>query len=171
MGEQILQREASLGKMKVVSLRYFNVAGAGSPLLADNSVSNLIPMVFERLKKGMQPQIFGTDYDTPDGTCIRDFIHVVDLASAHLAALNFLETSTNDYSIFNVGTGIGYSVKEVIEVIRQVTKVNSEAEILPRREGDPARVVADISLARRELNWDSKLSLEDMVRSSWDAIM
>lgn len=169
MGEQILNRESSLGAIKVANLRYFNVAGAGSQALADTSVSNLIPMVFGKIVQGQPPQIFGDDYETPDGSCIRDYIHVVDLAAAHISALDYLTTTSVEHSEFNIGTGSGYSVKEVLAVVKDVTGFEGQPEILPRRAGDPAQIVADVTRARKELGWKSKLTLEDMVRSALEA--
>lgn len=169
MGEQILNRESALGEIKVASLRYFNVAGSGSSELGDTSTLNLVPMVFSRIKNGLLPQIFGNDYSTPDGTCIRDYIHVVDLASAHIASLDFLSLAPSGCFTFNIGTGKGYSVKEVIHVVREVTGFEGEAETMPRRPGDPAQIVADVSAASAVLGWKSKLNLEDMVRSAWMA--
>lgn len=166
MGEQILNRESSLGEIKVANLRYFNVAGAGSQALADTSVSNLIPMVIGKIAQGLPPQIFGDDYETPDGSCVRDFIHVVDLAAAHISALDYLKSTSVAHSEFNIGTGVGYSVKEVLAVVKEITGYVGEPEILPRREGDPAQVVADVTRARMELGWKSRLTLEDMVRST-----
>lgn len=169
MGEQILNRESILGNIKVANLRYFNVAGAGSSELGDTSVMNLVPMVFGRIHKGLPPQIFGDDYETPDGSCIRDYIHVVDLAAAHISALGYLKTASANHSVFNIGTGSGYSVKEVIAVVKEVTGFEGQPEILPRRAGDPAQIVADVTRAHKELGWKSKLTLEDMVRSAWEA--
>jgi UDP-glucose 4-epimerase len=168
MGEQILNRESALGVIKVANLRYFNVAGTGSPALADTSVSNLIPMVFGKIVQALPPQIFGDDYETPDGSCIRDYIHVVDLAAAHISALNYLKASSVNHSEFNIGTGLGYSVKEVLAVVKEVTGFDGNPEILPRRSGDPAQIIANVTRAHKELGWKSKLSLEDMVRSAWE---
>lgn len=169
MGEQILNRECALGKLKVANLRYFNVVGSGSRELADNSVFNLIPLVFGKIRNGLPPQIFGDDYETPDGSCLRDYIHVVDLATAHIAALDYLDQTSQSSSVFNIGTGSGYSVKQVIDVVKVVTGFEGDAEILPRRAGDPAQIVADVSRAKQELGWTSQLTLEDMVRSAWEA--
>jgi UDP-glucose 4-epimerase len=169
MGEHVLGRMAATDSFHVVNLRYFNVAGAGNPHQADNSVSNLIPMVFERVRQGLPPYIFGDDYPTPDGTCVRDFIHVDDLAQAHIDALDFLSQSPQPLSHFNVGTGTGYSVKEVIDVVRSVTGFTQQPQILARREGDPARIVADPTKAQRELGWVARHSLEEMIESAWHA--
>ena len=107
--------------LKWIGLRYFNVAGAGWPDLADPAIMNLIPMVLDRLERGESAKIFGADYDTPDGTCVRDYIHVMDLAEAHIAALDVLaEGRQPDHHTYNVGTGLGTSVQEIIDGLRRV---------------------------------------------------
>jgi UDP-glucose 4-epimerase len=169
MGETILNRVSAASAMKVASLRYFNVAGAASPALADTSVANLVPMVFERIREGQPPFIFGDDYDTPDGTCVRDYVHVVDLAEAHLAALDYLAGTQQVSSVFNIGTGRGYSVKEVIDVVRAKTGFDPEPIVAPRRAGDPAKIVADVTRARDVLKWEARLGLDEMVSSAWEA--
>lgn len=169
MGEQILNRESTLGVVKVANLRYFNVAGAGAPHLADNSKANLVPMVFDKIKAGLPPHIFGDDYDTPDGTCIRDYVHVVDLAAAHIAALEYLDKSSEPHSAFNIGTGRGYSVKEVIGQVSSVTGFAGDVKLLPRREGDPAQIVGDVSRAFAHLSWEPNLGLFEMISSAWFA--
>jgi len=169
MGETILNRVSEASALKVASLRYFNVAGAASPALADTSVANLVPMVFERIRAGKPPFIFGDDYDTPDGSCVRDYVHVVDLAEAHLAALDYLTATEQASSVFNIGTGRGYSVKEVIDVVRATTGFAPEPIIAPRRAGDPAKIVADVTRAREVLKWQARLGLEEMVSSAWAA--
>ena len=151
------------------SLRFFNVVGTAAPELLDNSVENLVPIVINKLKAGQPPVIYGTDYPTPDGTCIRDYIHVVDLAAAHISALDYLTTTSVAHSEFNIGTGSGYSVKDVLAVVKEVTGFMGKPEVLPRRAGDPAQIVADVTRAHKELGWKSQLTLEDMVRSAWEA--
>jgi UDP-glucose 4-epimerase len=169
MGETILNRVSASSALKVASLRYFNVAGAASPALADTSVANLVPMVFERIRAGEPPFIFGDDYDTPDGTCVRDYVHVVDLAEAHLAALDYLAGTQQASSVFNIGTGRGYSVKEVIDVVRAKTGFDPGPIVAPRRAGDPAKIVADVTRARDVLKWEARLGLDEMVSSAWEA--
>ena len=169
MGETILNRVSAASALKVASLRYFNVAGAASPALADTSVANLVPMVFERIRAGKPPFIFGDDYDTPDGSCVRDYVHVVDLAEAHLAALDYLVATEQPSSVFNIGTGRGYSVKEVIDVVRATTGFGPEPIVALRRAGDPAKIVADVTRAREVLNWQARLGLQEMVSSAWVA--
>jgi UDP-glucose 4-epimerase len=151
-----------------VALRYFNVAGAGSDNLGDNSVNNLIPMVFAALDEGRRPQIFGDDYPTPDGTCIRDYIHVVDLAEAHVAAARLCE-SGRAADVFNVGRGQGSSVREVMDVISGVIGIDVNGQVAPRRPGDPPATYAATDAIRERLDWNSLRGLEDMVSSAWRA--
>ncbi len=153
--------------LRAVNLRYFNVAGAARPGLADPGISNLIPMVFAGLARGEAPRIFGGDYPTSDGTCVRDFVDVRDLAAAHVAALGYLDTAMRHGEVFNVGTGRGASVAEVVEVIGAVTGWLIEPVVVDRRAGDPASVVADVSRIRAAMDWRAERSLEDMVRSAW----
>lgn len=150
-----------------VALRYFNVAGAGSDDLGDNSVNNLIPMVFAALDEGRAPQIFGDDYPTPDGTCIRDYIHVVDLAAAHVAAANLCEAGASD--VFNVGRGTGSSVREVMDVVSEVVGRDVGAQVVERRPGDPPATFAQTDRIRARLGWTAELDLRDMVASAWSA--
>jgi UDP-glucose 4-epimerase len=150
-----------------VSLRYFNVAGAAQPELADGGVFNLIPLVFQAVSQGRAPRIFGADYPTPDGTCIRDFIHVADLADAHLAAVQAL-LDRPVQATYNVGRGRGSSVREVLAEVATVTGLPTDPEVVDRRPGDPARVVADPALIAAELGWQARRDLHDMVASAWD---
>lgn len=169
VGEWLVADAANAHGLRGASLRYFNVAGAGSPDLADRAVLNLIPMVFEQLDAGQSPQIFGDDYPTADGTCVRDFIHVLDLAEAHLVVLDSLRSSAlSGASVFNVGTGVGYSVREVIREIGEVSGIERAPDVRPRRTGDPARVLADPALINRALGWSASRTLRDMVESSWE---
>ncbi|WP_371480967.1 UDP-glucose 4-epimerase GalE [Kitasatospora sp. NBC_00315] len=169
-GEWLVSATGRAFGMSTVSLRYFNVAGAASPELSDAGVYNLVPMVFERLTNGQAPRIFGDDYPTPDGTCVRDFIHVSDIASAHVAAARRMagapagETSL----ILNIGRGEGVSVKEMLDVIGRVTGYDATGEVTPRRAGDPARVVASADLIHKELDWNARHGVEEMVASAWD---
>lgn len=152
-----------------VSLRYFNVAGAGSKDLADTQKLNLIPIVFAALKEGKDPVVFGGDYPTPDGTCIRDYVHVSDLADAHLSALRYLDTPDRQHSVFNVGTGQGSSVLEVLEEIRTATGIDFTIDLRPRRAGDPPQLVADVSRIQEVMKWQTKKNLTDIVASAWAA--
>ena len=167
LGERLVTDVARSSGLRAISLRYFNVAGAGWSELGDRIVANLVPMVFERIDAGEPPQVFGDDYDTPDGTCVRDYVHVLDLAEAHLAALDHLDERTATNRIFNVGTGIGTSVRQMIEAILQESGSTLEPTNLPRRLGDPADVVAEVDRIRDELGWTSRLGLKDIVESAW----
>ncbi|RZS90825.1 UDP-galactose 4-epimerase [Motilibacter rhizosphaerae] len=150
------------------ALRYFNVAGAGEPVLGDTGIFNLVPLVFQAITTGGRPKVFGDDYDTRDGSCIRDYIHVVDLAEAHVAAATKLEQGTVD-AAFNIGRGEGSTVKEVLGVVREVTGIEFEYDVVARRGGDPSRVVARPEKANAELGWTAQRDLRDMVASAWEA--
>ena len=150
------------------ALRYFNVAGAGSDVLGDSSVNNLIPMVFRALDQGRRPQIFGDDYPTPDGTCIRDYIHVSDLAEAHVAAAARCETGVRR-DVLNVGTGRGYSVREVMDMISEVIGRDVDAEVVARRAGDPPATWASTERIEAELGWRAQRDLRAMVSSAWSS--
>jgi UDP-glucose 4-epimerase len=151
-----------------VSLRYFNVAGAGSPELGDTSVNNLIPMVFAALDRGESPQVFGTDYPTDDGSCVRDYIHVSDLAAAHVAAADLAESSVVA-ATFNVGTGVGSSVHEVMAAVSEVVGRDVGAMAVGRRAGDPPELVASVDRISAELGWSAERDLRDMVASAYAA--
>jgi UDP-glucose 4-epimerase len=146
------------------SLRFFNVVGcAKSPELLDNSVENLVPIVINKLKKNEAPVIFGTDYPTPDGTCIRDYVDVRDIARAHLAAAN---ATTKLPNAINIGTGRGASVREIIKLVLEATdKADTQVIENDRRAGDPAFLCADINLAKTAMGFTSQYSLEESVRS------
>jgi UDP-glucose 4-epimerase len=145
------------------SLRFFNVVGAAAPELLDNSVENLVPIVLGKLNKGEAPTIFGTDYPTPDGTCIRDYVDVRDIARAHLAAAN---ATTKLPPSMNIGTGRGASVREIIKLVLEATnKADTKVNKVDRRAGDPAFLCADINLAKSAMGFTSQYSLEESVRS------
>lgn len=150
------------------ALRYFNVAGAGADDLGDPSVNNLIPMVFRALQQGERPRIFGDDYPTPDGTCIRDYIHVVDLAEAHVAAAARTEQGAVA-DVLNVGRGVGSSVREVMDMVNAVIGRDVDAEVVARRAGDPPATFADTERIAAILGWRASRDLEQMVRSAWSA--
>jgi UDP-glucose 4-epimerase len=149
------------------ALRYFNVAGAGEPELADRSVANLVPLTFQALSAGRNPQLFGDDYNTRDGSCIRDYIHVVDLADAHAAAAARLDDGPLG-EVYNVGRGEGVTVKEVFETVREVTGIDFTVDVVGRRAGDPAAYYADATKIGEQLGWTARLDLRDMVTSAWD---
>ena len=155
--------------LKVAALRYFNVAGAGRPDLGDQYIFNLVPIVLDALDRGEQPIVFGNDYDTPDGSCIRDYVHVQDLAQAHIAAMDFVEKSDPGFSAINIGTGTGASVYEVLAMIQEVAGISLDPVIGQRRDGDPPALVADVAKAREVLGWTSSRDLREIVSSAWDA--
>ena len=168
-GEVLSKAMAESEGMKVAALRYFNAAGAGRPELGDQYIFNLVPIAFDALDRGDQPNIFGNDYQTPDGSCIRDYVHVQDLAEAHIAAMNFVEKSDPGFTAINIGTGSGTSVYEVFEMIQNVTGISIEPIVGQRREGDPPALVADVSLAKELLGWQSSRDLHEIISSAWDA--
>jgi UDP-glucose 4-epimerase len=167
-GEWLVRATGRATGLATASLRYFNVAGAASPELADVGVFNLIPMVFEKLTENAPPRIFGDDYATPDGTCVRDYIHVVDLAEAHVAAARALRSSPGRDLTLNIGRGEGVSVREMIDHINALTGYDRPPTVAPRRPGDPARVVASADRAATELAWKSKHDVQDMITSAWE---
>ncbi|NGO77361.1 UDP-glucose 4-epimerase GalE [Streptomyces sp. YC504] len=166
-GEWLVRAAGRAHGFATASLRYFNVAGSASPELADTGVFNIVPMVFEKLTEGAAPRIFGADYPTPDGTCVRDYIHVADLADAHVAAARKLATAPGDDLTVNIGRGEGVSVRELIDLINEVTGYGVEPEVAPRRPGDPARVVASADRIAGELGWEARHDVRDMITSAW----
>ena len=169
VGEWLVRDAARAWGLRQVSLRYFNVAGAGWPDLGDTAVLNLIPIAFDRLSRRQSPLVLGDDYPTADGTCIRDYVHVRDLADAHLAALDHLASEHRPYDVFNVGTGRGSSVLEVLAEVGRVTGSDTTPQIAPRRSGDPAALVADVSRIERLLGWHARHDLSEIVHSARDA--
>lgn len=167
--ERMLRWYRETHGLKFAALRYFNAAGATKSKGEDHRPeSHLIPLILQvALGQRNQIKIFGDDYDTPDGTCIRDYIHVSDLAEAHLLALEAL--ADRDSLQFNLGNGSGFSVKEVIDTARKVTGHPIPAEIVDRRAGDPPALVADSRRIKNELGWNPKFpDIESIVASAWD---
>ncbi|KUL30071.1 UDP-glucose 4-epimerase GalE [Streptomyces regalis] len=167
-GEWLVRATGRATGLSTASLRYFNVAGAAAPELADVGVFNLVPMVFEKLTEDAPPRIFGDDYPTPDGTCVRDYIHVVDLAEAHVAAARALRSSPGRDLTLNIGRGEGVSVREMIDLINTITGYDRPPTTTPRRPGDPARVVASADRITAELGWKAKHDVRDMIASAWE---
>ena len=169
--ENVLTDFDSAFGMKHVALRYFNAAGAdfnGEIGESHQPEPHLIPIVLQvALGKREKVSIFGDDYPTSDGTCIRDYIHVYDLADAHIKALQYLEKG-NDSTVINLGTGTGYSVKEIIDVSEKITGKKIKTEISERRAGDPAILVADNKKAKEVLGWNSEFGLEEVISSAWN---
>lgn len=169
IGEWMAANAARAWGLRAVNLRYFNVAGAGWADLADTAVMNLVPIVFKALDDGKAPIVFGSDYDTADGSCVRDYVHVLDLAEAHITALGFLEKAERKHSTFNVGTGKGASVFEVLAEIKKVSGIDFEIDVQDRRAGDPPYLCADVSRIKDELGWTAKRDLHEIIKSAWEA--
>jgi len=171
MIENVLRDFDSAYGMKNVCLRYFNAAGAdfeGKIGESHDPEPHLIPLVLQTaLGKREKILIFGDDYNTEDGTCIRDYIHINDLADAHLKAIEYLKNGNNS-DIFNLGTGEGYSVKQIIDTAKEITGINFRSEIVERRAGDPDILVADNSKAKSVLGWNPKYGLNDIITSAWN---
>ncbi|SDS29204.1 UDP-glucose 4-epimerase GalE [Microterricola viridarii] len=169
IGEWLLRDEGVATGLAHTSLRYFNVVGSGHDGLYDTSPHNLFPLVFEALLDGRTPRINGNDYATADGTCVRDYIHVADLAISHVAAAERLQAGREIEPVYNLGSGDGVSVGEIMSAMAEVTGIPFAPEIAPRRAGDPDRIVASGERARRDLDWQMRHTLDDMVRSAWEA--
>ncbi|MFF2363173.1 UDP-glucose 4-epimerase GalE [Streptomyces sp. NPDC058122] len=166
-GEWLVRAAGRAHGIATVCLRYFNVAGAASPELADTGIFNIVPMVFDRLTRGEAPRIFGDDYPTPDGTCVRDYIHVADLAEAHLAAARRLTDGASGDLTVNIGRGEGVSVRELMTLIAEVTGNPVTPLVEPRRPGDAPRAVASAALAADQLDWSARRGVREMVESAW----
>ena len=168
--EKALEREAAKGDFNYVALRYFNASGCdfdGQIGELHDPETHLIPLILDAaIGKRDCIYIYGDDYDTPDGTCIRDYIHVNDLADAHIKAYEYL-CSEHESNVFNLGNGLGFSVREVIEMCKKVTGRDFEVKVDERREGDPARLIADSSKIQNKLGWTPQYDLEQIVESAW----
>jgi UDP-glucose 4-epimerase len=169
VGEWLLRDQAKAATLHHTSLRYFNVVGSGYPDLRDTSPHNLFPLVFEQLVNGKVPYINGDDYPTPDGTCVRDYVHVFDLAVSHVAAAKALTAGRHLERVYNLGSGDGLSVRQIMDAVAAVTGIDFTPEIHPPRPGDPAQIVATGELAGRDLDWQMRHTVEQMVASAWEA--
>jgi len=172
MFEKVLSWYDKLFEIKNICLRYFNAAGASLDASigeAKQPPTNVIPIMMKVvLGQAEKFAIFGNDYQTPDGTCIRDYIHVLDLASAHIKSLDYLEKN-NTSNYFNVGYGIGYSVKDIVEMVKKISGVDFKVEVGPRRPGDPDAIYADNSKIKKVLGWKPKYSdLETIIKTAWN---
>jgi len=168
LSEKLISAVAKAENLSAISLRYFNVVGALRDEFADNSKDNLVPKVFAALKAGKNPEIYGSDYPTKDGSCIRDYIHVSDLAKAHLVALVKVFAANVD-EVYNVGSGTGYSVTEMINQIAESIGKAITPTLSPRRPGDTAQLIASIAKIERDLGWKPERSLKEMIDSAWQA--
>jgi len=169
VSEWLVRNFANASGMSWLTLRYFNVAGAASPELADKAGRNLIPIVLKALAAGRSPTVFGDNYPTPDGTCIRDYVHVSDIAGAHLAAAAYMY-HPHVSGTYNVGCGRGYSVREVIAAATRISGQHFDADVRGPRPGDAAWVVADAARLRLDLGWTARHSLDDMIASNWQGV-
>jgi UDP-glucose 4-epimerase len=167
LGEWLARDVAAVHPLRYTSLRYFNVVGSAYPEVYDASPHNLFPIVFRAIDAGVPPQVHGDDYPTPDGSCIRDYIHVGDLADAHVLAADRLDGGDALPHAYNIGTGTGASVLQVVDAVRRTLDIALPVDIGPRRAGDPARIIADGTRARDELGWTPTADLDDMVRDAW----
>lgn len=152
-----------------VSLRYFNVVGSATDEVYDASPHNLFPLVIEALLAGRTPRINGDDYPTEDGTCVRDYVHVGDLADTHVAAALALAEGRELRTAYNLGSGLGLSIRQIMDAMARVTGIDFVPQIAPRRAGDPARIVADGTAAAADLGWRMSYSVDEMVSSAWSA--
>ena len=169
IGEWLLRDQGVAAGLAHTSLRYFNVVGSGALELRDTSPHNLFPLVFDALLAGRTPRINGNDYNTADGTCVRDYIHVADLAISHVVAARRLDAGEPIEAVYNLGSGDGVSVGQIMSTVAAVTGIEFTPEIAPRRAGDPDRIVASGDLAARDLEWKMRHSLDEMVRSAWES--
>ena len=171
MVERIFKDYSTAYGLQFVVLRYFNAAGAdpdGEIGENHNPETHLIPLILDAASGRREDiKVFGTDYDTPDGSCIRDYIHVMDLASAHILAMDYLLAGGKS-DVFNLGNGIGFSVREVIDVCREVTDFDIPEKMVARRAGDPAQLVASSDKARKVLNWQPQYAdLKTIISTAW----
>ncbi|GAB2653144.1 UDP-glucose 4-epimerase GalE [Kribbella swartbergensis] len=169
VGEWLLRDQARATELHHTSLRYFNVVGSGDPSVYDASPYNLFPIVCDLLTQGKTPQIYGTDHPTPDGTSVKDYVHVADLARAHVAAARALEEGKTLEPVYNLGSGTGTSVREIMDAARRVTGIDFTPSEGPRRPGDPSRVVANGDLAARDLDWKNTFTVDEMFATAWEA--
>ncbi len=170
MFERILQWYGSIHGIRSVSLRYFNAAGAGYGIGEKHDPeTHLIPLIMEAAKGARDAaHIYGTDYNTPDGTCIRDYIHIIDLADAHYKALQFFDEHEFIADAFNIGTGSGVSVRKIVDLAREITGANFKVIEEKRRNGDPEILVAESSKAQTMLHWHPKFGIEEILSSAWE---
>jgi UDP-glucose 4-epimerase len=169
IGEWLGRAASRAWGLRFVALRYFNVAGSGWDDLGDPAILNLVPMVLDRIERGERPMVFGDDYPTPDGTCIRDYIHVLDLAKAHIAALQYLTQDSRPFDVFNVGTGTGNSVREVLDGLARASGLTIDPIIKERRAGDPPQLVGSAERINEVLGWHAEADLDEILASAWSA--
>jgi UDP-glucose 4-epimerase len=169
IGEWLLGDVDTASGLLHTSLRYFNVVGSGYPDLYDTSPHNLFPRILAALTAGETPVVFGADYPTPDGSCVRDYVHVQDVALAHVAAVEAIEAGRPLEPVYNLGSGDGLSVLQIMDAVARVTGQPFTPQVRERRPGDPARIVASGKLAARDLGWAMRHDVDAMVQSAWRA--
>lgn len=170
--EKILEDYCKFTGLNALALRYFNPAGSLEGKLGEEhkNESHLIPRLLKSyLDPNMKFGIYGDDFQTPDGTCIRDYIHILDLVDAHIKAIEYIKQYSG-FDVFNIGTGKGYSVAEVVNMSKKITGINKDFPIHPRRAGDSAMLVADATKINQLMGWQAKYGLEDIVKSAWEFI-
>jgi UDP-glucose 4-epimerase len=168
VSEWLIRDVARAKGLRHTSLRYFNVVGSGGNGIYDVNPYGLLPAVMKCLTDGRRPVVNGSDYPTRDGTCERDYIHVVDLAEAHVAAARKLAAGADLAPAYNLGRGEGATVLEVLELVAEISEMKLDADMQGRRSGDPARIVGSVELAARDLGWKARFDTRDMVRSAWE---
>jgi len=154
---------------RAMSLRYFNVAGGTVGVSSDISKFNIFPNLFRSISQGLTFEVYGDNFQTPDGTCIRDYVDVGLLARAHVDSFeSLLEERQMDFA-YNLGSGLGYSVYEIVKVVSEVTGVEIDAKVIAPRPGDPAQIMADTTKAHNDLGWNHSISLKQITQSGWDS--
>ncbi len=169
--ERLVQAECEAAGLSAIVLRHFLVLGAAHPVLIDASAQTIVSMAFADLAAGRAPRIHGSDYSTFDGTCVRDVVHVVDVAEVHVLALEMLTQRADGFHVYNVGTGVGTSVRSLVEGVRARFPDAPAAVVLPRRAHDIEVVVADIARVSRDLDWRPRLTVDDMLDSAVGAVL
>ncbi|WP_062070918.1 UDP-glucose 4-epimerase GalE [Demequina sediminicola] len=169
INDQVRATADSDAPLRATSLRYFNVVGSGTDEVYDASPHNLFPKVIRAIKGGQAPLIFGEDYDTPDGTCVRDYVHVQDLAHSHVAAARMLDAGRPLDRVYNLGSGDGTSVKEIVGSLLEAASSDLVPVVRDRRPGDPDRIVARGEKAADDIEWKMSHTIEDMASSAWKA--
>ena len=171
IGEWLIRNQGVARGLVHTSLRYFNVVGSATDEVYDTSQHNLFPAVFDALTNGRAPTIFGDDYPTEDGPCVRDYVHVSDVAAAHVNAARAMMAGTALEPVYNLGSGDGTSVGQIMTAVARATGIEFRPEIHVRRPGDPGRIVADGNLAARDLGWANRHTVDSMVATAWSARM
>jgi UDP-glucose 4-epimerase len=169
VSEWLIRDVARVVPLRHTSLRYFNVVGSGWPDLFDTSPHNLFPLVLKALTEGRTPMVRGTDYPTADGSCVRDYVHVADVADAHVEAALALSAGRELRAAYNLGSGAGVSVLQIMDAMARITGIDFVADRAERRPGDPARIVASGELAAADLRWAGRRDLDEAVRSAWQS--